>query len=134
MAAAACSAIAAWATLGRSRAATILAIAAITRSAAGSRFGYYNNNERLSSEPGDLFAFLDNPDTLNLDQAWVYFEKVAEADACSAGWGYRFDMLYGVDAQKTQAFGNDDGMWDVTFDNGVYGWAMPQAYAEVRHG
>jgi hypothetical protein len=97
-------------------------------------FGYYNNNERLSSTPGDLLAFLDNPDTLNLDQAWVYFEKVAEADACNPGWGYRFDMLYGVDAQKTQAFGNDDGIWDVTFDNGVYGWAMPQAYAEFATG
>ena len=41
-------------------------------------------------------------------------------------------MVYGVDAQKTQAFGNDDGVWDVTFDHGSYGWAMPQAYAEVR--
>ena len=79
-------------------------------------------------------AFDDYPDHLNLDQAWVYFEKIAEADACSADWGYRFDMVYGVDAQKTQAFGNDDNVWDVSFDNGSYGWAMPQAYAEVGFG
>jgi hypothetical protein len=97
-------------------------------------FGYYDDNERLSTAPNDLFAFLDNPDHLNLDQAWVYFEKLAAADACSADWGYRFDMMYGVDAQKTQAFGNDDNVWDVSFDNGSYGWAMPQAYAEVAFG
>jgi hypothetical protein len=93
--------------------------------------GYYDDNNRLSVAENDLLSFEDYPDHLNLDQAWVYFEKLAEADACGAGWGYRFDMLYGVDAQKTQAFGNDDGVWDVTFDNGPYGWAMPQAYVEV---
>jgi hypothetical protein len=96
--------------------------------------GYYNNNERLSATSGDGLAFLDYPDHLNLDQAWVYAEKLAEAGACSADWGYRFDMMYGVDAQKTQAFGNDDNVWDVSFDNGPYGWAMPQAYAEVAMG
>jgi hypothetical protein len=97
-------------------------------------FGYYNDNERLSADSGDGLAFLDYPDHLNMDQAWVYFEKLAAADACSADWGYRFDMMYGVDAQKTQAFGNDDNVWDVSFDNGVYGWAMPQAYVEVAYG
>ncbi len=35
-------------------------------------------------------------------------------------------MLYGVDAQKTQAFGNNNGSWDNSFDHGVYGWAIPQ--------
>lgn len=58
----------------------------------------------------------------------------AESKGCSADWGYRFDMLYGVDAQKTQAFGNENPTWDVTFDHGSYGWAMPQAYAEVAYG
>jgi hypothetical protein len=96
--------------------------------------GYYDDNNRLSVAENDLLSFEDYPDHLNLDQAWIYFEKIAQADACSPGWGYRFDMLYGVDAQKTQAFGNDDGRWDVTFDNGPYGWAMPQAYAEVAFG
>jgi hypothetical protein len=96
--------------------------------------GYYNDNNRLSTAFADGKAFLDVPDHLNLDQAWVWFEKLASAGACSADWGYRFDMLYGGDAQKTQAFGNDDGIWDVTFDHGYYGWAMPQAYGEVAYG
>jgi len=96
--------------------------------------GYYDENERLSAVPGDGFAFLDYPNHVNLDQAWLYAEKVAEAGCCSAGYGFRFDVLYGVDAQKTQAFGNDDNVWDVSLDHGVYGWAMPQAYAEVAYG
>jgi hypothetical protein len=96
--------------------------------------GYYSDNERLSADPGDGFAFLDFPDHLNLDQAWLYAEKVAEGGACSAGWGYRADVLYGVDAQKTQAFGNNSGSWDNSFDNGVYGWAIPQAYGQVAFG
>ncbi len=96
--------------------------------------GYYSDNERLSTDPGDLLAFLDEPDMFNFDQVWLYAEKVAKADCCSAGWGYRADIVYGVDAQKTQAFGNDSGSWDNSFDHGFYGWAIPQAYAEVAFG
>jgi hypothetical protein len=96
--------------------------------------GYYNNNDRLSTQPNDLKSFNDNPDNLNLDQAWLYVEKLAESDGCNAGWGYRADIVYGVDAQKTQAFGNPGGRWDTTFDNGSYGWAIPQAYGEVAYG
>ena len=54
--------------------------------------------------------------------------------AARLDWGYRGDILYGVDAQKTQAYGNNSGSWDNSFDNGVYGWAIPQAYAEVAYG
>jgi hypothetical protein len=43
-------------------------------------------------------------------------------------------VVYGVQAQKTQAFGNNNGSWDNSFDNGVYGWAIPQAYGEVAYG
>ena len=107
---------------------------AITRSAAGSRSATTTTTTGSVVLRPAAWTFNDVPDHLNLDQAWVYAEKVAEADACSAGWGYRFDMLYGVDAQKTQAFGNDDGIWDNSFDNGVYGWAIPQAYGEVAYG
>jgi hypothetical protein len=98
------------------------------------QFGYHSDNTRLSIEPNDLRAFNDQPDRLNLHQAYFYVEHLAEANPCSADWGYRVDVLYGTDAQKTQAFGNDGGTWDVTFDHGSYGWAIPQAYAEVAMG
>lgn len=97
-------------------------------------FGYYDDNNRLSTQPNDLKSFLDNPDHLNLDQAWFFVEKLAQGGACSSDWGYRADIVYGVDAQKTQAFGNPGGRWDTTFDNGSYGWAIPQAYGEFAYG
>ena len=49
-------------------------------------------------------------------------------------------MVYGTDAQKTQAFGNPGagvrgfGTFDASLDHGEYGWAIPQAYAEVAVG
>ncbi len=98
--------------------------------------GYHSDNTRLSFQPNDLLAFNDQPDRLNLHQQWLYIEKVAEAGACSADWGFRFDIMYGTDAQKTQSFGNDSPVWDASagFDHGSYGWAMPQAYVEVASG
>ncbi len=98
--------------------------------------GYHNDNTRLSRQFNDLLAFNDVPDQLNLHQQWLYVEKVAEGDACGWDWGGRFDIMYGTDAQKTQAFGNDSPVWDASdgFDNGEYGWAMPQAYVEVAGG
>ncbi len=95
--------------------------------------GYYSDETGLSFF-APLNDFNDNPDHLNLDQAWLYVEKVAQGGCCSADWGYRADVVYGVQAQKTQAFGNNDGSWDNSFDNGVYGWAIPQAYGEVAYG
>jgi hypothetical protein len=103
--------------------------------------GYYNHNERLSFDQSDGLAFRDYPHHANLDQAWLYVEKLAEADCCCADWGYRVDVMYGVDAQFAQAFGNPRaldgpnlGAWDASFDHGPYGWAMPQAYVQYAYG
>jgi hypothetical protein len=101
-------------------------------------FGFYTNNDPLSFRDGDLLSFWDNPNQLNLDQAWLYLEKLAKGTNCSWDCGYRFDLVYGVDAQKTQAFGNsgfpNPQGYDNSWDNGVYGWALPQAYVQLNHG
>jgi hypothetical protein len=103
--------------------------------------GYYNHNERLSFDQSDGLAFRDYPHNLNLDQAWFYVEKLAESNSCCPDYGYRLDVMYGVDAQFAQAFGNpraldgpNRGAWDASFDHGPYGWAMPQLYGEVAYG
>ncbi len=100
--------------------------------------GYHTNNTRLSVADNDALAFNDHPDRLNLHQAWLYAEKVAEAPCCGVDFGFRADLMYGTDAAKTQAFGNDpDGSFDFNngWDrNGGYGWAMPQLYGEVAFG
>lgn len=82
-----------------------------------------------SSKGNDLF--LDQPDRLNLTQGWLFAEKAATSDS---PLGFRADIMYGIDADDTQAFGNPNGSWD--FDNGFdrgagYGWAIPQLYAEL---
>ncbi|TWT85857.1 hypothetical protein Pla123a_06640 [Posidoniimonas polymericola] len=97
--------------------------------------GYNSNNVRLSQNRGDVLAFGDTPDQLNLNQQWMWFEKVADG-SCGLDWGFRFDVMYGTDASKTVAFGNDSARWDTStgFQHGVYGWAMPQAYLELAAG
>lgn len=96
--------------------------------------GYYTDNVRLSAAQGDEASMNDFSHHLNLDQCWFYVERTADANCCCADYGYRFDIMYGAQAFAAQAFGNDGGTWDVTFDNGVYGWAMPQLYGEVAYG
>lgn len=100
------------------------------------QLGYYSDNDRFSVSDGDLLSFNDVPDGLRLQQQWLWFEKLAEASECRGDWGFRFDIMYGTDAQKTQAFGNDDARWDhaESFDHGIYGWALPQAYVQLAYG
>ena len=99
------------------------------------QLGYHTDNTRLSIDFNDGRAFNDVPDQLNLQQQWMWFEKVADGRH-GLDFGFRFDVLYGTDAQKTQSFGNDNGTWDNadSFDHGEYGWAMPQAYVEIAKG
>ncbi len=95
-------------------------------------FGYHDEQTPLSAAHGDGLAFNDVPGRLNNHQSWLYIEKVADTERCCWDWGFRADILYGTDAQKTQAFGGTG--WDNDWDHGVYGWAIPQAYVEVARG
>lgn len=76
----------------------------------------------------DLFN--SRPDSFALHQGWLYGEKAATNDS---PLGFRADLMYGIDAGDTQAFGNNPGNWDFDngLDHGAYGWAIPQLYAEV---
>ena len=94
--------------------------------------GYHNHNNGL---------FNSHADDFHMQQAWLYAEKVAESECCNLDWGFRVDAMYGVDAQDTQAFGNNPGEWD--YQNGfgtdgtrfgAYGWAIPQLYGELAYG
>jgi hypothetical protein len=79
------------------------------------------------------FNFNNHADRVNLQQQWLYAEKIADG-SCGLGWGGRIDYLYGVDAQDTQAFGTQQSGWDNPWDNGIYGHALPQAYVEAAYG
>lgn len=100
--------------------------------------GWYDNNVPLSQAQDDLLSFNDVSDKFQLNQQWVYFERVANNNG-EWGLGGRIDFMYGVDAQKMQSFGNPDagireeGSFDASWDHGYYGFAMPQLYAEIAN-
>ena len=103
------------------------------------QLGYHSNTTFGSTAFDDLLAFNDLPDQVNLHQQWLYLAKAADG---SNGFdvGGRIDVMYGTDAQKTQAFGNPGagtrgfGTFDASLDHGYYGWAIPQLYGEVAMG
>lgn len=81
------------------------------------------------------FAFLQQENRLQLNQAWFYLERQADGSK-GVDWGFRFDAMYGVDGYETQSFGNNPGRWDFLngFDHGEYAWAIPQLYGEIAMG
>ena len=71
----------------------------------------------------------------NLDQQYLYAEKIADGSK-GFDWGARADIMYGVDGNEAQSFGNvNPGHWDYLngWDHGAYEWAMPQLYGEVAY-
>jgi hypothetical protein len=99
--------------------------------------GYSDNNVPLSQAYNDLLSFDDVPDHFHLNQQWFYLGRTLSGDGFDLGG--RIDTVYGTDAQKTQAFGNPGagvrgfGTYDASLDHGEYGWAIPQAYAELGY-
>jgi hypothetical protein len=90
--------------------------------------GYHNrNNPLLNNRKAEA----------NLHQAWLFAEKAASRDCDSWDIGFRTDLLYGIDGQDLQAFGNaPNGApagWDNSWDYGSYGWALPQAYVQFAN-
>jgi hypothetical protein len=95
------------------------------------QFGYHSEHTPLSFPgigPGTLFSFNDYPGKLNAHQVSAYVEKEAEGEGYW-DFGFRADLMYGTDAQKTQAFGGNPASWDNPWDHGfTHGWAVPQLY------
>lgn len=90
--------------------------------------GAFTGNGAAVSQPGEW-------DHFNINQLYLYVAKVADGSN-GIGFGYRADLIYGVDGNDTQSFGNRAGKWDFMngWDHGPYEWAMPQLYAEVASG
>ncbi len=99
------------------------------------QIGYHSAGVGANSRAG---RFNDYPDHLQLHQAWLYAEKLADGRN-GLSTGGRIDYLYGTDGPNTQAFGTDnfgeDSTWDNDWDHGgFYGHAIPQLYGEVAYG
>lgn len=78
--------------------------------------------------------FNSTPHRFNNHQSYLYLEKVADGSN-GLDWGFRADVVYGIDAADTSAFGASNS-WDnkTAYRHGTYGWAMPQLYAELASG
>jgi len=94
------------------------------------QFGYHSDSTIIAGNDVNT-----HPDNLNLHQLWLYAEDAADG-SCGLDIGWRVDVLYGVDAQNTQSYGNAPGNYDFVngLDHGIYGWAVPQAYVDVADG
>ncbi len=86
-------------------------------------------NEYRATLNGRPLGFNNLGDGVNVHQLWFYAGKEAKTNGCGMDWGARVDYVFGVDGPDTQAFRGTQ--WDVTWDSGDYGSAIPQAYTEV---
>ena len=97
------------------------------------QMGYHSGVTPAAIARNDGLSFNNHPHRFNLQQGWLYAEKIADGSE-GVDWGFRIDAMYGVDASDTSAFGNPAGSWDNggRFTRGAgYGFAVPQLYAEL---
>ena len=103
-----------------------------------STFGYSSNNDGAFTGQGPFLTHSERRN-FNVNQQYLYIERKADLTK-DWDWGYRGDVLYGVDGYEGQSFGNHPGRFDFSntakgfdqgFNHGKQAWAIPQLYAEV---
>src|SRR6202030_1226569 len=97
-------------------------------------YGWINAGGNLSNNTvrgGNWPAAYDyNPNTVQLDQAVVYFERLPDTvQKDHVDWGFRIAPIYGENYRYTTAY----GLWSYQLlnQNKNYGYDMPMAYGEV---
>ena len=95
--------------------------------------GFTVNNWGNTTMLGNAQLPFNNDPHVNLNQAWMYFQKETDTEGCGFDWGYQIDIMAGIDGPDTQAFGGPG--WDSTWQwgNGGYGAAIPQAYLSLAY-
>lgn len=86
-----------------------------------------NNTVRGGNSPA---AYDYNPNTVQLDQAVVYIERLPDTvQKDHIDWGFRIAPIYGENYRYTTAY----GLWSnqLLQQNRNYGYDMPMAYGEV---
>lgn len=97
-------------------------------------YGWINAGGNLSSNTvrgGNAPAAYDyNPNTVQLDQAVVYIERLPDTvQKDHVDWGFRLAPIYGENYRYTTAY----GLWSnqLLNQNKNYGYDLPMAYGEV---
>jgi hypothetical protein len=97
-------------------------------------YGWVNPGANISTNhrtQGNVPAAYDyNPNTVQLDQAVVYIERVPDTvQTDHIDWGFRVSALYGTDYRYTTALGI--GSEQFLRHNLNYGWDAPMVYGEL---
>jgi len=98
-------------------------------------YGWVNGGFNVSSNtvrPGGNapIAYTYTPNTAQLDQAVLYFERVPDTvQDDHIDWGFRFSVLYGETYRYTTAYGI--ASWQLLKQNNVNGYDFPMAYFEL---
>ena len=89
------------------------------------------NNWGNTTMLGNSQLPFNNDSHLNVNQAWLWFDKEADTENDGIYWGFHIDLIAGVDGPDTEAFGGPG--WDSTWQwgSGQYGAAVPQAYVQL---
>jgi hypothetical protein len=98
-------------------------------------YGWVNPGANISSNtlrPGGNFpaAYMYTPNTVTLDQAVVYVEKVPDTvQSDHIDWGFRVSGIYGENYRYTTTFGI--GSYQLLGHNLTNGWDMPMVWGEL---
>jgi Putative beta-barrel porin-2, OmpL-like. bbp2 len=97
-------------------------------------YGWINGGGNISNNTvrgGNAPAAYDyNPNTVQLDQAVIYFERLPDTvQKDHIDWGFRIAPIYGETYRYTTAY----GLWSnqLLNQNKNYGYDLPMAYGEV---
>ena len=106
------------------------------------QFGYQNRPDGAFTGNGPYLSQKEWG-ILALNQQYMFLGKAADGSK-GFDWGFRTDIMYGVDGNEGQSFGNvNAGKYDYLHgyggpgdpnSMGPYEWAFPQMYAEVAMG
>src|SRR5215467_1750983 len=98
-------------------------------------YGWLNGGGNISTntvKPGGNWpaAYMYTPNTVQLDQAVVYFERLPDTvQQDHIDWGFRVAALWGENYRYTTAYGL--ASWQLLNHNLVYGYDFPMVYGEL---
>ena len=98
-------------------------------------YGWVNGGGNISSNTvkpsGNApMAYMYTPNTLEFDQAVVYFERVPDTVQTNhMDWGFRLSGIYGENYRYTTAYGI--ASYQLLDRNAVNGYDFPMAYGEI---
>jgi len=89
----------------------------------------------VANNPADRYngvvTFNDRDDEYQMNQFWLFMERIADTGGYGWAVGGRVDLLYGTDARFTQAVDGLEARWDQR--ERFYQAALPQFYADVAY-